>query len=449
MSVKRWFALLGVGVVLTSLGLAMGLAWAYRNISFPDVVTGFVRNATLQFIPHPYREGILLFLGLTLIILGLSRVSISVIKPLMDLIDSDLPLIDLLQKKRHVPEENEQIRVVSVGGGTGLSTLLRGLKTIDEFDITAIVTVADDGGSTGRIRRDFEIPAPGDIRNCIVALAEDESIVARLFDYRFDREGSELAGHSFGNLFITALSQVTGSFEEAVIESARVLATRGQVLPSTLDSVDLCAKLVDGRVICGESEIGHSYSRIEQLYLQRTDGLTDQPLKVYEPALAAILAADLIVLGPGSLYTSVIPNLLFEDIVKAIRASTATVVYVCNVATQHGETDHFGAADHIREVIKYLGDATVSYALVNNNRAVEDAIRQGVPVEAVIDEGLEELNGVVSILSRDVVSDSNPLRHDPAKLASALYELATNPEPARGWSEPSPAPQRSFSAVER
>ncbi len=449
MSVKRWFALLGVGVILTSLGLAMGLAWAYRTISFPDVVTGFVRNVTLQFIPHPYREGILLTLGLTLIILGLSRVSISVIKPLMDLIDSDLPLIDLLQTKRRLPAQNEPIRVVSVGGGTGLSTLLRGLKTIEDFDITAIVTVADDGGSTGRIRKEFDIPAPGDIRNCIVTLAEDESIVARLFNYRFDKEGSELTGHSFGNLFITALSQVTGSFEEAVIESARVLATCGQVFPSTLDSVDLCAELVDGRIICGESEIGHSHSRIARLYLQRTDGLTDEPLKVYEPALRAILDADLIVLGPGSLYTSVIPNLLFEDIVKAIRASTATVVYVCNVATQHGETDHFGAADHIREVIKYLGDATVSYALVNNNRAVEEAIQEGVPVEAVIDEGLDGLQNAVAILARDVVSDANPLRHDPAKLANALYELAINPEPARGWTEPAPAPQRLLSPAER
>jgi uncharacterized cofD-like protein len=157
------------------------------------------------------------------------------------------------------------------------------------------------------------------------------------------------------------------------------------------------------------------------------------------------------VLGPGSLYTSIIPNLLFEDIVKAIRTSTATVVYVCNVATQHGETDHFGAADHIREVIKYLGDASVSYALVNNNRAVEDAIRQGVPVEAVIDEGLEELQGVVSILARDVVSDSNPLRHDPAKLANALYELVTSPEPieVESWSQPAPTPRPTFSTAER
>ncbi|MGH2551871.1 MAG: gluconeogenesis factor YvcK family protein, partial [Thermomicrobiales bacterium] len=385
MSVKRWFALLASGVILASLGLAMALAWAYRHFSFPDPVTGFVQNLTLQFIPHPYREGILVGIGLVAIVLGFVRVSKSVIKPLMDLIDSDLPLIDLLQKQRYPEHEDERIRVVSIGGGTGLSTLLRGLKTIDAFDITAIVTVADDGGSTGRIRRDFEIPAPGDIRNCIVALAEDESIVAKLFDYRFDREGSELQGHSFGNLFITALSQVTGSFEEAVIESAKVLATRGRVFPSTLESVDLCAEMEDGRTLCGESAIGHSGGRINNLYLQRADTNDNQQPSVYEPALTAIRNADLIVLGPGSLYTSVIPNLLFGSIARAVRASTAPIVYVCNVATQHGETDHFGAADHIREVVKYVGSGTVSYALVNNNRAVEAAIKTGVPVEAVVD----------------------------------------------------------------
>lgn len=438
MSVKRWFALLASGVILASLGLAMGLAWAYRHFSFPDTVTGFVQNLTLQFIPHPYREGILVGLGLVAIILGFVRVSKSVIKPLMDLIDSDLPLIDLLQKQRVTDLEDEKIHVVSIGGGTGLSTLLRGLKTIDEFDITAIVTVADDGGSTGRIRRDFEIPAPGDIRNCIVALAEDESIVAKLFDYRFDREGSELKGHSFGNLFITALSQVTGSFEEAVIESAKVLATRGRVFPSTLESVDLCAEMEDGRVLCGESAIGHSGGRINHLYLQRADTNDDQQPAVYEPALAAIRNADLIVLGPGSLYTSVIPNLLFGSIARAVRASTAPIVYVCNVATQHGETDHFGAADHIREVVKYVGSGTVSYALVNNNRAVEAAIKTGVPVEAVVDEGLEGLQSELTVIARDVVSDSNPLRHDPVKLANALYEIATKPDQGQAWTSASP-----------
>lgn len=448
MSVKRWFVLLGFGVILSSLALAMGLAWAYRRTSFPESITSFVRKSTLQFLPHPYREGILLAVGILAFGYGLWRLSISVIKPLMDLIDSDLPLIDLLHNKRFGTVESKQIRVVALGGGTGLSTLLRGLKNQQEFDITAIVTVADDGGSTGRIRKEFDIPAPGDIRNCIVALAEDESIVARLFDYRFDKEGSALQGHSFGNLFITALSQVTGSFEQAVIESMKVLASRGQVLPSTLDSIDLCAKMEDGRTLCGESEIGHSFGRVRQMYLQYADGSPVSEASVYEPVLAALQTADLIVLGPGSLYTSVVPNLLFSSIRHAIERSTVPVVYVCNVATQPGETDHFGAADHIREVIKYLGDASLTHALVNNNRAVEDAIKTGVPVDAVVDEGLDEIKKTVTILSCDLVSDANPLRHDPKKLADALFELASNPQTTGARATRAETPS-SYSAVER
>ena len=442
MSVKRWFVLVGTGVIITSLALAMGLAWAYRTIDFPATLTSFVRNATLQFIPHPWREIVLLALGGPLVVYGLYRLSISVVKPLMEMIDSDLPLVDLLQRKRDVADDPELIRVVTIGGGTGLSTLLRGLKTIDEFDITAIVTVADDGGSTGRIRRTYEMPAPGDIRNCIVALAEDEAIVTQLFNYRFDNNGSELDGHSFGNLFITALTQVTGSFEEAVIESSKVLATRGQVLPSTLESVDLCANLTDGRTICGESEIGHSHSRISELFLQRVNDAAGSPV-VHEPAVEAIRNADLIVLGPGSLFTSVLPNLLFPEIVEAIRESDATTVYICNVATQYGETDHFAAADHIREMVKYLGPGALDYALVNNNRAVERAIGPGVPVEAVVAEGLESVACDVTILAGDVVSEANLLRHDPVKLATMLHDLITGaalPETATKGAEASALP---------
>jgi uncharacterized cofD-like protein len=438
MSVKRWFVLVGAGVIITSLALAMGLAWAYRTISFPDAFTSFVRNATLQFIPHPWREIILLAFGVPLVIFGLYRLGSSVVKPLMEMIDSDLPLIDLLQQKREIPVEPDMIRVVALGGGTGLSTLLRGLKTIEEFEITAIVTVADDGGSTGKIREAYEMPAPGDIRNCIVALAEDESIVTQLFNYRFEKNGSELSGHSFGNLFITALTQVTGSFEEAVIESSKVLATRGRVLPATLDSVDLCAELIDGREICGESNIGHSHSRIRRLFLQRARHVAGSPI-VHEPAVEAIRSADLIVLGPGSLYTSVLPNLLFPEIVQAIREATAPTVYICNVATQHGETDHFGAADHIREMVKYLGPGALDFALVNSNRAVETAIAPGVPVEAVVAEDLETVSNDVTVIVHDVVSEANLLRHDSIKLASLLYGLATGHEPS---APPAPLAER-------
>jgi uncharacterized cofD-like protein len=222
---------------------------------------------------------------------------------------------------------------------------------------------------------------------------------------------------------------VTGSFEEAVIESSKVLATRGQVLPSTLESVDLCAEMQDGRRICGESNIGHSHSRIRELFLQRANDVPGTPA-VHQPAVDAIRSADLIVLGPGSLYTSVLPNLLFPEIVQAIRESEAPTVYICNVATQYGETDHFAAADHIREMVKYLGPGALDYALVNNNRAVESAIAPGVPVEAVVDEGLEALADELMVIVGDVVSEANLLRHDPVKLATVLRALTVaQPEP--------------------
>ena len=269
---------------------------------------------------------------------------------------------------------------MAIGGGTGLSSLLRGLKH-ENISLTAIVTVADDGGSTGRIRREYDMPAPGDIRNCILALADDELLVNQLFQYRFDKDGSDLKGHSLGNLFITALTQTTGSFEQAVLEFGRVVNIRGRVLPSTLDNVTLCARFADGAEACGESNISSRGVPITKVYFD--DG---QP-KAYPPALEAIVNADLIVLGPGSLYTSVIPNLLVDGILEAIRWSRGTTVYVCNVATQQGETDHYDAGDHIRVVQEYLGEGTLDFALVNSNQAAAEAISPELNVQAVIDSG--------------------------------------------------------------
>jgi uncharacterized cofD-like protein len=419
MLIKRWVLLFMLSVTIVSLGLAMGLAWIYRNYAFPQSTSDIVQTLTLQFIPHPYRETLLLICGAGLLSYSFWRLSHSIIAPLMALTSGTQRLAEIVAEHRFGPVRPE-LSVVAIGGGTGLSTLLRGLK-LRPIGITAIVTVADDGGSTGRIRKEFDIPAPGDIRNCITALADNESLVSRLFEYRFDKEGSELTGHSFGNLFITALSQVTGSFEQAVIESARVLAIRGRVLPSTLENVTLCAELVDGSTVRGESTIGHDKPPIKRVYLT-----PDHP-SGYEPALGAIVNADLIVLGPGSLYTSVLPNLMVEGVIEAIRWSRGTVVYVCNVATQPGETDHFSAKDHIDSIVDCLGPGVLAYAVVNNNRASVGAIKPEWHVDAVLDDGLEKLAREVTIVARDVVNDKNPLRHDPEKLAAVLIEIARRP----------------------
>lgn len=419
MLIKRWVALLILSITLISLALAMALAWLYRNFAFPTATTDVVRLVTLQFIPHPYREVVILISGLLLLFFAAKGLSYALIVPLLERSSRGQALAQIVAEHRFGPARPE-LNVVAIGGGTGLSTLLRGLKHC-ELGITAIVTVADDGGSTGRIREEFNMPAPGDIRNCIVALADAESTIGKLFQYRFDQTGSQLQGHSFGNLFITALTQVTGSFEQAVIESARVLAVRGRVLPSTLENVNLCADLIDGSTVRGESTISREKPAIKRIFLE-----PESPAG-YEPALSAILNADLVILGPGSLYTSVLPNLMVSGITEAIRWSLGRVVYVCNVATQPGETDHFGATDHIETMINHLGEGVLDVALVNSNAGPAVGIKPEWHVDPVTAEGLERVADRVEVIARDVVNDTNALRHDPDKLAAALLEIARSP----------------------
>lgn len=416
MQIKRWLLLFMLAMIVLSLGLAMGAAWIYENYRFPQRLQPYVEWLTLQPIPHPWRGLLIVVGGIGLFGFTLYKLSTSLIAPLLATDTSGRDFADIVQEHRFGPTKPE-LNVVAIGGGTGLSALLRGLK-LHNINLTAIVTVADDGGSTGRIRNVFNMPAPGDIRNCLVAMADNESLMGRLFHYRFDREGSELTGHAFGNLFITAMTQVTGSFEQGVIESARILNIRGRVLPSTLENITLCARLADGRDVRGESALAHDNAAIEDVYLD------PEAPDAYRPALAAILNADLIVMGPGSLYTSVLPNLLVGGVREAIQWSRGATAYVCNVATQHGETDHMGYEDHIREVVQYLGEHELDFAIVNDNTAADDAIRPEWQVDAVSYDGKKQTEQGVRIVAGNVVSDRNPLRHDPAKLGDLLIDLA-------------------------
>ncbi|HXG36812.1 MAG TPA: gluconeogenesis factor YvcK family protein, partial [Dehalococcoidia bacterium] len=291
--------------------------------------------------------------------------------------------------------------------------LLRGLKQYTT-NLTAIVTVADDGGSSGRLRRELGVLPPGDVRNCIAALADAEPLVTRLFQHRFS-EGLGLAGHSFGNLFIVAMSEVTGNFEEAIRQTSRVLAVRGQIIPSTLANVTLCARTDEAITLEGESTItGREFKgRITEVFL-----LPANPPATPE-AVRAILDADLIVLGPGSLYTSVMPNLLVEGIRKAIIASPATKVYVCNVATQPGETDGFDVADHLSTLENHMKQHVITHVIANSN--VKGQLPPSARGEPVKLDGISS-NGI-RLIKADVVSEENRYHHDPAKLAQTLMRV--------------------------
>jgi uncharacterized cofD-like protein len=305
--------------------------------------------------------------------------------------------------------------IVAIGGGTGLSTLLRGLKA-HTGDISAIVTVADDGGSSGRLRRELGVLPPGDLRQCLAALAEDEALMTQLFQYRFS-DGEGLGGHNFGNLFIAAMAEITGSFEKGLLESGRILAIKGRILPSTLQDVTLYADLREeheGRLsrVAGESQIPKAAGTIERVFLQ------PDHVRAYPMAVSAILNADLVVIGPGSLYTSILPNLLVEDITQSLYASRALKVYVCNVATQPGETEGYSVYDHMAALARHVGYGMVDAVLANNDVSVPLPEQPGV---AYVPLG-QSLDGGLHVITADLVDAARPWRHDSAKLAQALMQ---------------------------
>jgi uncharacterized cofD-like protein len=412
MHLKRWLLLLLVGMLILIMGVAYGLVELYRTAPFPDEVWWL----TLQFLPRPVRAALCLLAGVGAIGVAVWKINRSLLEALAPGRNDIVDAIYNYRARQRGP------KVVAIGGGTGLSTLLRGLKDYTS-NITAIVTVADDGGSSGRLRRELGVLPPGDFRNCIVAMADVEPLMGKLFQYRFNH-GSGLDGHSFGNLFIVAMMGVTGSFEHALRESSRVLAVRGQVLPSTLENVTLCAEMDDQATVRGESKISEMGRAIRRLYLQ-----PEQPA-AYPEAIKAILEADLILLGPGSLYTSLLPNLLVEGIYRALLASSAMRIYVCNVATQHGETDGYGVREHVQALRDHLPEDVFHYVLANNRTDV--TIPERYPSDVV--SAPADADADFRVVTADVVDPESPLRHDSVKLAQAIirlyYEKASTPHVA-------------------
>jgi uncharacterized cofD-like protein len=326
----------------------------------------------------------------------------------------------------HLAESNRGLNLVAIGGGTGLSTLLAGLKRLvgkresGEVwieNLTAIVTVSDDGGSSGRLREELQMLPPGDIRNCMIALSEDSTLLARLFQYRFRGKG-ELGGHSFGNLFLAALTEVTGDFFEAVRLSSEVLASKGHIYPATINDVRLVAELEDGQVVRGETQITASRSPIRSLHLE-----PEQCLPLPE-ALRAIKAADIITVGPGSLYTSILPNLLVARVAKVIGEASATRVFICNLMTQPGETDGYTARQHLDTVKKYAPEILFDFIVVNNRPiSADQAVRyaaEGAYQIGLNDSIDEALDGAPEIVRADLLDDGEKVRHNSERLAQVV-----------------------------
>ena len=423
--VKRWILLLMIGTALIGLGLAYLLVGLYREQALPDIFY----YLTLQFLPRWLRAILVGGLGVGLVALAVFRLSRSLLEPFAR--SSRMPVAEAMYQFR---QRGRGPKIVAIGGGTGLSTFLRGIKAYTS-NITAIVTVADDGGSSGRLRQEFGMPPPGDFRQCLAALADDEALTTHLFQYRFresgsNGQGSGLGGHAFGNLFIAAMTNVTGSFESGLVESSQVLAVRGRVLPSTVTPLTLIADLQDDATrklmrVEGESVITHIGATVKRLAIRPEDA------HAYPDAIRAILDAELIILAPGSLYTSLLPNLLVRGIAAAIRAARGLCVYVCNVATQKGETTGYTIGDHVEAIEQHVGSGLIDAVIANSQTHVNwigipAGVGNLIGYDSVMRPGL-------AIFGHDIVDESTPWRHDSAKLAQAVMDALKNLRPPEKW----------------
>ena len=405
LQVKRWFGLIIVGTVVALLGLCVlfNMKPVYFAVGILKYIAVTVNQEVLG--------GVLVLAGAYIFLKGWKNTNYSILDLTQD--RDRHALLESLYKRRKL---NYGPKIVAVGGGTGLSTMLKGIKKITN-NITAVVTVGDDGGSSGRLRQELGILPPGDIRNCIAALADDEDLVTKLFQYRF-KTGEGLEGHSFGNLFLTALCAITGNMVKAVQESSKVLNIRGRVLPSTLDDMKLAAEMEDGSIVEGESNIPESGKKIKRLFTQPAN------CKALPDVISAIKEADLIILGPGSLYTSVIPNLLIKEISEAISKSSAKKIYVCNIMTQPGETTGYTASEHIQAILDHSGYSNLVQAMLVNNSLPEDLspdYEKADSYPVVIDtEKIKEKN--IDVVSTRLYeeNDQKYVRHSPARLARAI-----------------------------
>ena len=391
--IKRWVILWILGISFLSIGIG------YFAIRIDP-------SSSFDFLPWHLEGVILLFAGCLIIatsIFGLYK-TISILIPTLGNI-SDALYTNLSREKGP--------NIVVIGGGTGMSVLLKGLKQHTD-NLTAIIGVADDGGSSGRLRRELGVIPPGDFRNCIVAMSDEESLLPELFQYRFT-EGEGLKGHSFGNLFIVAMSHVTDSFQSALSESSKVLAVRGKITPATTANLNLSARMTNGKLIAGESNITAEKGTVERLYINPPFA------KAYGPSEESILEADVVVIGPGSLYTSILPNLMVPGILDALLTTTALRIYVCNVATEVGETQNFFVEDHVNALMKHTDENILDYVIANNNiiDIGDRFMGNAVPVS-------NEIISNIQVAYTDLLDTNHPVRHDSNKLAEFILSISNN-----------------------
>jgi len=406
LQVKRWFALILVGTILMTFGILIlfDIRPVYYTMKFISKIANTVSTEWLAF-------GIIM-IGAAFFFKGWRMTNLSMLG-MKDSRQNDILLENLYRRCKL----NRGPRIVAIGGGTGLSMLLSGIKNITN-NITAVVTVGDDGGSSGRLRESMGILPPGDIRHCITALADDEDLITKLFKYRFDN-GEGLEGHSFGNLFLTALCDITGNMVSAVKASANVISIRGRVLPSTLDDMKLVAEMENGRIVHGESNIPEARGKIKRLYTE------PENCKALPEVLQAIHSAELIILGPGSLYTSVIPNLLIKEISEAVSKSSAKKIYVCNIMTQPGETDGYTVSDHLKALIRHAGvEHLLDAVLVNNNIPKDWSGKYKEKGQYPVKTDTPEIKKLgISICAKNLVDINKDgfIRHNSSKVARAVY----------------------------